>query len=155
MILSLFRVNTLKSSRRSSLKCHYELQTHLPKAFLSSLCPFTRFSPIQRVVISGSVDLIIPPWHPFYGSSLPAVFFTDWGLVDQSQRKESKRERLIFPGLCGKPKSPRIGLVPLTKAQDVLSRKSWKPGQENELGRPLCSKELGRETKKDMGDPSL
>ena len=61
MILSLFRANILKSSRRSSLKCHYELQTHLPKALFSSLCPFTRFSPIQRVVISGSVDLNLPP----------------------------------------------------------------------------------------------
>ena len=61
MILSLFRANTLKSYRRSSIKCPHELQTHLPKAFLSSLCPFTRFSPIQRVVISGSVELILPP----------------------------------------------------------------------------------------------
>ena len=46
MILSLFRANTLKSSRRNSLKCPHQLQTHLPKAFLSSLCPFTRFFPL-------------------------------------------------------------------------------------------------------------
>ena len=55
-----FRANTLKSSRRSSLKCAHQLQTHLSKAFLSSLCPFTKFSSIQRVVISGSVDLNLP-----------------------------------------------------------------------------------------------
>ena len=55
-----FRANTLKSSR-SSLKCPHQLQTHFSKAFLSSLCPFTRLSPIQRVVISGSVDLNLPP----------------------------------------------------------------------------------------------
>ena len=59
--LILCRANTLKSSRRTSLKCPHQLQTHLPKAFLSSFCPFTRFSPIQRVVISGSVDLNLPP----------------------------------------------------------------------------------------------
>ena len=34
------------------------------------------------------------------------VFFIDWGLVDRSQRKESKRERLISLGLCGKPIRP-------------------------------------------------
>ena len=106
MILSLFRANTLQSSRRSFLKCPHQLQTHLPKAFLSSFCPFTRFSPIQRVVISASADLNLPHWHPFYGSYLPVVFFTDWGLVDQSRQKESKRERLIFPGLHGKPIKP-------------------------------------------------
>ena len=54
MILSLFRANTLKSSRRNSLKCPHQLQTHLPKDLLSSLPPVTRFSPLQRV-ISGSV----------------------------------------------------------------------------------------------------
>ena len=57
MILSIFRANTLKSSRRRSLKCPHQLQTHIPKAFLSSLCPFTRFSHIQRLVIS--VDLYL------------------------------------------------------------------------------------------------
>ena len=70
MILSLFPVNTLKPSRRSSLECPHQLQTHLPKALLSSLCPFTGFSPLQ-MVISGSVVLDLPPLHPFYGSSLP------------------------------------------------------------------------------------
>ena len=41
MILLLLIANTLKPSRRSSFKFP-QLQTHLPKALLSSLCAFTR-----------------------------------------------------------------------------------------------------------------
>ena len=44
--------------------------------------------------------------HPKKKMISVEVFFTDWGLVDRSQRKESKRERLISLGLCGKPIRP-------------------------------------------------
>ena len=67
------------------------------------------------------------------------VFFTDRDLVDRSWRKERKRERerAVSLGLCGKPIKPIgfTGVVPLTKAQGVLSRRSWKPGRESELCR--------------------
>ena len=71
--LILCRANTLKSSRRTSLKCPHQLQTHLPKDLLSSLPPVTRISPFQRV-ISGSAVWIPPPLHSFYGSSPPLLF---------------------------------------------------------------------------------
>ena len=45
--------------------------------------------------------------------------------------------------------SPYTGLLLLTKAQSILSRRSWKPGQKSELGRLPRSKELAVENKKE------
>ena len=96
MILSLFRANTLQSSRRSSLKCPHQLQTHLPKAFLSSFCPFTRFSPIQRVVISASVDLNLPPLTSFLWIIPTCGLFYRLGPGGpESTKRKQKRETNI------------------------------------------------------------
>ena len=42
------------------------------------------------------------------------------------RKREKERERVVSLGLCGKPIKPIgfTGVVPLTKAQGVLSRRS-------------------------------
>ena len=73
----------------------------------------------------------------------------DGNLVVQSwDKKVKERKKLIFPGLC---REPRTGLALLTKAQGTLSRRSWKPGQENELSGFPSSRESagGRERERE------
>ena len=86
-----------------------------------------------------------------------SVINTDQNLVDWSRQKEREREREREQYLLGYMEyqySPITGLVPLIKAQGILSRRSWKPGQEIELSRFPRSAE-NEDRKKATGDPGL
>ena len=82
---------------------------------------------------------------------------TDQNLVDWSRQKEREKEREREQYLSGYMEyqySPFTGLVPLMKAQGILSRRSWKPGQESELSRFTRSAE-NEDRKKATVDPGL
>ena len=80
---------------------------------------------------------------------------TLWTVVDKKKERKREREReQSISGYMEYQYSPFTGLVPLMKAQGILSRRSWKPGQESELSRFPCSAE-NEDKKKATGDPGL
>ena len=80
---------------------------------------------------------------------------TWWTGADKKNQRKREREREQYlSGHMEYQYSSFTGLVPLMKAQGILSRRSWKPGQESELSRFPHSAE-NEDRKKATGDPGL
>ena len=115
------------------------------------ICPIAPHLPTS-VGPSHSILFAKGEYHVRFGCHL-LWSFTDRDLgTGVDEKKERKRGKGQYPsGYVENLWSPYTGLVPLTKAQGILSRRSWKPGWESELGRPPCSEELAGDKRRIWG----